>query len=448
MSEQVWKQLSTVVGALLFSLLAALLVRPWFYALAGSLGDHWHRGTLLLWLLFVVATGIRVGSIWRQKLPWLPRLAAVASFFAIHSLTLVVFGFNLWLHVPLLLVLAVIGLRYWLYFSVAEFPVDFAWSALLVLLTLLLQNRIAITMTVLDVVVFFGSGFSLILLFHILDMEREGFKPPYPLLFVVMSLFVLLVLVVGALGGIPMGVELTQNILAMLRLAWAGFSRLLILMLYPLVMLFGPIFEWLAGLIPEGEPRQEEESVLMQNGWLEELEGTASSATTWSVPDWVYWVFGVLILVAVLVLVLRKLDVPPTDDTEGVEEERVSVFSTESLRRDAAALLGAWKRNWQRLRRSPGATTDPILRVRWAYKQFLHRMRLLQPREPHVTPAAYGERIGGDESSGEALQTLTAHYEKARYGLQAKAHDAAEAEQALEQLKRLGKDGQVRRRIE
>ncbi len=432
-----WKSLSQALAALLFSFLTALLITPLFYPAADALGQTWNRPLLVAWIALVVLTGTAMGRVWSKKsITVSVRVTCLAAMAAAHLFLLWIGALSLWVHVPVILILVVLSLRFWLYYTVAEFPTDFALMALAMLFFLILQGRTAIAVGLWELIAFFGAGFALVLLFHVREMERQGFRAPYRMILVVMGLYLLLVLIVGAVGGIPLGVEATQVFLSILRAVYNAAAYVFLLLLYPIVRLLGPFMEWISDQFAD-EPRMEEEERAPQDMELDEfMEAAPDNGEAWTLPDGALWALGTAALIILLIWAFRRLQIPKLDEEEGVEEERSSVFSSDSLRRDVSALLKGWAKplqDWAAKRSAAGG--DPVLRIRAAYGEFLRAIGRIEPRRKDFTPSAFREYLHDKYVIPPALQRLTELYNRARYGERAGEEEAAEAEQAVAELR-------------
>jgi hypothetical protein len=232
---------------------------------------------------------------------------------------------------------------------------------------------------------------------------------------------VLGVLALGWALGLVLSPETVSEIWQALGPAVGLIGRLLRLLLigfaYVFMWLLGPLVNWLRGQMGE----QEQEPFVIERDladqWREQQEVVVGLPEGLRIALIVGAAAVALALAVWLFVHAWRRRTQGDRLSEGVLEQRSSVLSASLLSDQLRDLL-------RRLR--PGVTSPylplpagnaPRERIRRLYQRLLDAVGRVWPRRPHVTPGAYAQELRiAAPTEIEALETLTAAYELARYG--------------------------------
>lgn len=245
------------------------------------------------------------------------------------------------------------------------------------------------------------------------------------------------IVILGMVGiGLFLGMFITPGLVAEV-LSWVGvvmrlvgivLGYVLLAVAYVVFWVLTPLIEWLRSLMSGEPPPQEEEANQMD--WQRQLEELSRQPQTQLSPEvieslrWLWFVLLILGVCAAIVIALRLMNF---GDSEDEDESRESIFTTDMLQDQLAALWQGWL---QRLRRPPHPEQDPYLSLagetenRRAIRGFYQSLLALagargHTRRPAQTPLNYGADLKATYPPDEdAWQTLTEAYMDARYAAQ------------------------------
>jgi flagellar biosynthesis/type III secretory pathway M-ring protein FliF/YscJ len=219
-------------------------------------------------------------------------------------------------------------------------------------------------------------------------------------------------------------------------LSWIGLALtyVMLALAYVLFWLLRPLIEWLMQRAGE-QARQEQEQDGGPVSPLDELSQGDLVEVPPALVESAQWIGLVVVLVVIGVAIALALRYFRAQTEEDVEETRETIFSTDLLQAQLAAL-------WRRWTARGGMGTDgersPYLsladelaarrEVRAIYQELLGLARVHgHGREAVQTPLEYlGRLAAAYPGAGEALETLTQHYVAVRYSEEMVPRDVVE----------------------
>jgi hypothetical protein len=247
------------------------------------------------------------------------------------------------------------------------------------------------------------------------------------------------VLVAGLLVGQIVSPGLIAQAFAWLRPVWSALGRIILFLIFVLAYLFFALFEPLLAAFQGGQ-RQVEPRTFQSPIQLEDWEEIAREPVEIP-PVFGHIIRATLVVSAVALLVwffvraVRKRS-EGTGEEDEVLETRETILSLDLVRSQLDDLLNGLRRQ----RASPlfvdlDAAPDTRRLVRELYRSVLARaVELDVPRRHEQTPARYQRSLlylcsSEPEQIRQAVETLTAVYEVARYGVDPPTADQVQAAQ-------------------
>lgn len=349
---------------------------------------------------------------------------------AVFDLPLALFG-------PLLLILILLAVRFSFYPQRVQFKHDWAWATLFLIGTTLLQPKLGLHVGLGHVLLFFGSGVVMLILWNTHKAAAQGLETSFGSLSRMACVFLMVTVVLSGLLAAILSPEVLKTMVGWLKTLYLGVVEVFVsVIVTPLAWLLSPLFRWAENAESQPVEIQVPEIERIPFEPLTGQDLPAETVTTLASMGWV--IFTAVLVICVLlvfrtVLRKRKSQVPFKS-----VEVRESVFSKEELLTDLKNVIrGVTKpfRVQRRVRLYTG--DDPVLKVRSIYARFVLGMKKTIPYEAGCTPLEYQDTVTQEvqELNCQALDDLTALYNQARYGETANQDDVRLAQKAVQDMK-------------
>lgn len=225
----------------------------------------------------------------------------------------------------------------------------------------------------------------------------------------------------GLLAGGPLSVWFSDLLSTVGRFV----SRMVLLILWPLLYLFGVALAWFMGIIEpfingaQAEPSELTTATGMQEALesLEELQTVAWAPQVGSILSTILAVGSGIFLIWIILNTVRKFRI--SHQLEGLQEVERIRLSGSALDYLRALLQSKAKRAIEEISRlNPAARFIAAARIRRIYTSLLNLSASLgEPRSPSVTPLEFMENLERRfPASRDELTTITHAYLRVRYG--------------------------------
>jgi len=433
--------LAELVPSAFFSAVVSLLFTPWLYLIMKNASSHEITDFLPLWSVLVVLLSIIYGK-WLAKFDARNRYLALVLYLVAHSLPLYFLGWPLAVFIPFVLVFLLFGLRFRLYYTVADVRADIGLALLFFFFNLTLNNELSLSVGMLDVLVFFIAVSCLALFFNLRSLQEEGFQPRYSFSFSVLGISSGGIFLAAFLIGIPLEGGLVRAVLDVVHKIYLYFVDVIMVVVYALIWLLRPLFNLIENLEltrPEMVTEGESQIGSVQD-FVKGVEG--SEAAGGAIVQYILWGSLCLVLSFLAVRLVRKLSRGSDGGLgeKGVVQESESIFSISELN-------SRFKDRWATLAESLAGYgnkveyryrgEDPLTRIRRIYFNFALKLKDATPFRTSDTPRGYQDRLYrniGQKKLGPETEELTEIYNQARYGNHASTEDADRARNLWEHI--------------
>lgn len=445
MKSKLFNLLNESALVFLFSVAVYTLFLPWLHPLSRVFGSSQALPFLPAWVLTVVALSAflsrPLGALDRR-----PRFFLLAFYLGINLLLLYVLGWSLFIYLPAALMLTLFGLRFRLYFTVVDVKRDIALGVLILFFNLAISTATSYTFSFAEIILFLLAAIGLGVFFNLRSLESRGFDPQYRFAFLLLTVSAVVIFSLAFFIGLPLEGGLLQAFIDGMRRVYLFFANIFSWILYGLVWILRPLFNFIENLELTSPERQSEQEGRSFTDSFEDINENVpqSEGVETPIAPYIFWGLLCLVLIVILILLVRKLAHKwgKKGDGEGVVQESESVFSFSKLgsrARDRWSSLreALFRGNLTWLQDRYGGA-DPLTRIRLMYFRFSWNLKDFLPFRISDTPRDYLDRLRDKEELAgiEAeINELTELYNRARYGKWADDEDARRAKALWEQIR-------------
>ena len=444
MRSKLYNLVIELIPALFFSIAVFVLFKPWLSFLLESMGFVEAYDLLPVWSISVLTFFIFLAK-WLSKLQNSKRYIFLASYVGLNSLVLLLIKWPLSVFLPFSLFLILFGLRFRLYYTIADVRRDIGWGILVFFFTLAISTKIPLSIGFLDIIVFFIAIASVGVFFNLKSLKEEGFSPQYRLSFLIIISSSAVIFFSAFLLGMPLESGMIQAFLNVLRQIYLFFvNNIVMSIIYALIWILRPLFNLIENIniSPPERVREEQNPIGSMEDLTEGISG--SEAGGGPIVQYILWGLLFLILASVLVLLIRRLsgDREGGSSEEGVTEESESIFSISELANRAKRGFSSFNKVFSKYLNNPRNRykgEDPITRIRWIYFCCAQKLSKFVSFKVSNTPKGYLKRIYQrfeKKEAGPELAELTEIYNKARYGERVLEEDAERAQKLWQKIKK------------
>lgn len=425
---------------LTFCILIVILFNPWLQLISSLIKDEGIKDVQLYWQFIILILTILVFrlSVFIEKESY--SFSIILSFIMLNIYFVYLVGWQPYLFYPLLTLLILAGYRFTFYQNIDLLHFDMAIIIIFFIINLALQNRLGFNIGLFDIFLFIFSAIGLVTLSHTRQLGKYGYKTSYRLIYFMIGFFFLAII----LFSFVFGVSIQSNILSIFIkiVAWIYeiLSQLLLLILYPVVRLIGPLMDRLINMIQDLSADQEREPTELNLGEENNFEGIEINEQNFEIPSYVYWGLLFAIIIVIVYYMLKRLKRRKEKQSANFSEERESIFTIKDLKEDLSSLMDSILKPlkfWNRKKKIYD-TDDPVMLIRKIYYQFLLKTNGLFSYRKYQTPLEYykvlTKRKSGIIIKEKEVKDLTQIYNQARYYQKVTDTDVKNAEEIWQEL--------------
>ena len=215
------------------------------------------------------------------------------------------------------------------------------------------------------------------------------------------------------------------------------FVDIIIFVIYPIIWLITPIYNFLIFLINKLGVSGEDPLSNMQGSEME-MNFEHIQESSGSNPEIGVWLFYIFLAMILLYLASKLLKSNKTENEEGVIEERESIFSYDKLKNDFNSFVNSIKNNFRKKKKNYDQNSTEEL-IRKIYYEFLIFYNNYKSYHYSNTPSDYLHlllRTSYLAENKKEAKKLTTIYNKVRYKEKADEDDLKKAEIMWKKLKK------------
>ncbi|MFW5992194.1 MAG: hypothetical protein ACOCQN_03290 [Halanaerobiaceae bacterium] len=421
--------------ALIFSLLITILLKPWIQLLTYLINIDSLNNIQFLWQAIIIVLSVFIFRISGYIKKVYYSYLLVMSFVLLNIFFVYISGWEPYLFYSLLAVLIPAGYRLASCHSIDRFHFDLAVIIILFIISLALENTLVFSISPGDITLFIFCIIVIATLSHTRQLGKYGYQSSYKLVYIVIGLFFLSIIVISFLFAMIIDNNFLELVVRGISWAYNIFTRLLLLILYPVIRLIAPLMTWLVGIFENMEVDEEQLSPNEGMGEQNSFEIQPENTGKYELPVYVYWGLLIVVISIIIYYMIKKIRRRKMNKTDGLIEERESIFTFRDLKHDLGNLLGSLFRKFDFSKRQGRDynTDDPVMLIRKVYYSFLLKANQVLLYRKYQTPVEYYRALTGGKNEDivemnerekkNEVKKLTRLYNKARYYQQVSEED-------------------------